>query len=307
MATDKVIFRGVLVPVLTPFRTDLQPDLGRFTRFCKWLLAQGAGGLAVFGTTSEANSLSIDERIALLEGLLEAGIPAARLMPGTGCCSLADSIRLTRHAVDNGCGGVLMLPPFYYKGVSDDGLYASYSEVIQRIGDSRLQLYLYHIPQMTAVPISLNLIGRLLKAYPQTLAGIKDSSGNWDNTLDILKNYPHIATFPSSESRLLEALQLGGAGCISASANINVAAIAKLAARWQEDDAAQLHDAVSAVRAAVEAYPLIPALKTMMAHYANDDGWTRLRPPLTALTAEQSAGLLKTLQGMGYELRYKRS
>src|SRR5690606_21994430 len=128
---------------------------------------------------SEANSMSVAEKIGLLDALIDAGVPGERMMPGTGCCALSDSVELTRAAVERGAGGVLMLPPFYYKGVSDDGLFASYSEVIQRVGDDRLRIYLYHIPQVSQVPISLDLIERLLKAYPGTIAGVKDSSGNW--------------------------------------------------------------------------------------------------------------------------------
>ena len=174
--------RGVLSPVVTPFRKDYAPDAQRFVRHCKWLLDHGCAGLAVFGTNSEANSLSVEERMTLLESLVEAGVPAAKLMPGTGCSALTDSVRLTAHAVKLGCAGALMLPPFYYKGVPDEGLFRNFSEVIQRVGDDRLQLYLYHIPPVAQVPITLGLIERLLKAYPKTVAGVKDSSGDWNNT-----------------------------------------------------------------------------------------------------------------------------
>src|SRR5436309_7455225 len=135
---------GVLAPVVTPFKRDLSPDRERYVRHCKWLLANGCRGLAVFGTNSEANSLSVDERMVLLETLIQEGIPATALMPGTGCCALSDSVRLTAHATALGCGGVLMLPPFYYKGVSDEGLYRNFAEVIERVGDARLRLYLSH-------------------------------------------------------------------------------------------------------------------------------------------------------------------
>jgi 4-hydroxy-tetrahydrodipicolinate synthase len=154
-------------------------------RQCKWLVANNVG-LAAFGTNSEANSLTVDERIELLEKLVEGGIDPARMMPGTGCCALGDSVRLTAHAVKLGCAGVLMLPPFYYKGVSDDGLFRNFAEVIERVGDARLQIYLYHIPPVSQVAISLPLIERLLKAYPENIAGVKDSSGDWKNTKAML-------------------------------------------------------------------------------------------------------------------------
>ena len=146
--------RGVLSPVVTPFTSDLRPDAARLARHCRWLLDSGVG-LAVFGTNSEANSLGVAEKLALLDALVEAGIPAARMMPGTGTCALTDTVELTRRAVGLGCGGVLMLPPFFYKGVSDDGLFASYAEVIERVGDARLRVYLYHIPAVSQVPIGL--------------------------------------------------------------------------------------------------------------------------------------------------------
>ena len=165
-------FRGVLVPVLTPFTPSGEPDAGRFVAFCRWLLDQGAGGLAIFGTTSEANSMSPGERMELLDQLIEAGIPASKLMPGTGACAMTDAASLVRHAVGHGCGGVLMLPPFYYKGVSDDGIFAFISGVIDKAGSSALRLFLYHIPPMAVVGFSLDLVGRLIRAYPETVVGL---------------------------------------------------------------------------------------------------------------------------------------
>ena len=304
MTADPTTFHGVLVPALTPFTSTLEPDSQRFTRFCHWLLAQGASGLAVFGTTSEANSLALGERMSLLQALVEAGIPVQRLLPGTGTCALPESVELTRHALTCGCSGVLVLPPFYYKNLSDEGLYAGYSELIQRVGDNRLKVYLYHIPQMSYAPLSLNLIGRLAKAYPKTVVGIKDSSGDWDNTQALLREYPHLAVFPSSESVLLEAMRLGAAGCISATANINIGPISTLAKDWQTPQAETLHQAVSQVRAILEAQPLIPALKDIIAHYTDDPGWRPVRPPLTGLPPERAAALLETLQGIDFQFSF---
>src|SRR2546428_6451908 len=172
---------GVLSPVVTPFKADLSPDADRFVRQCRWLLSQNVG-LAVFGTNSEANSLSVEEKIELLERLVGAGLDPARMMPGTGCCALTDSVRLTAHAVKLGCRGALMLPPFYYKGLSDAGLSRSSAQSIERVGEARLRVYLYHIPPVAQGPITLGLVERLLKAYPQQTAGMKDSGGEWNNT-----------------------------------------------------------------------------------------------------------------------------
>src|SRR3954467_5903561 len=169
-------FAGVLVPVLTPFTAAGEPDAGRFVGFCRWLLDQGADGLAIFGTTRQANSMSAGERMDLLDRLVAAGIPAAKLMPGTGACSVTEAATLISHAIGHGCGGVLMLPPFYYKGMNDDGLFAFFASVIDRVGSDALRMYLYHIPPQTVLGLSLDLVGRLIRAYPQTVVGLKDSS-----------------------------------------------------------------------------------------------------------------------------------
>src|SRR5260221_2220308 len=225
--------RGVFVPALTPFHPDLSVDTGRFVAHCRALINDGADGLAVFGTTSEANSLSVPERMEALDRLIDSGIATKRLMPGTGCCALPDTVALTRHAVEHGCLGVLLLPPFYYKGVGDDGLFASIAEVIARVADSRLRIYLYHIPSMAGVGFSLPLVEHLLENFPGTVVGLKDSSGDWKNTQALLQAFPGFEVFPGSETYLLDALRAGGAGCISATANVNVAAMKALLQTWR--------------------------------------------------------------------------
>jgi 4-hydroxy-tetrahydrodipicolinate synthase len=295
-------FAGALVPVLTPFTPSGDPDAGRFTDFCRWLLAQGAGGLAIFGTTSEANSMSPSERIGLLDHLIASGIPAAKLMPGTGACAPTDAAALAAHAVGHGCGGVLMLPPFYYKGVSDDGIFAFLARVIDKVGSPALRVYLYHIPPMAVVGYSLDLVGRLIKSYPDTVVGLKDSSGDWNNTAALLDRYPGFAVFPGSEAFLLAALKKGGAGCITSTGNINVAGIKKLYDNWQGPQAEALQDEVATLRKAVLVYPAIPALKRIVAHFRNDPDWAAVRPPLVPLDAAQSAALLADLKRLGFTL-----
>ena len=229
---------GVLSPVVTPFTEDLAPDAERLIGQCLWLLSQNVG-LAVFGTNSEANSLSVEEKIDLMDALVAADVEPGRMMPGTGCCALTDTVRLTAHAAKVGCGGTLMLPPFYYKGVSDDGLYASYSEVIQRVGSDALRIYLYHIPPVAQVGLSIDLIERLVTDYPDTVVGIKDSSGDWGNTKAMLdRQWDDFRVFVGSESFLLANMQNGGAGCISATANVNPAAIDQLYQTWEDEDQA---------------------------------------------------------------------
>ncbi len=295
---------GVLAPVVTPFHADLRPDPVRFIAHCRWLLSQHTG-LAVFGTNSEANSQSVDERRELLEALVEAGLDPGRMMPGTGCCALTDTVRLSTHAVQLGCAGVLMLPPFYYKDVTDEGLYRTVSEIIQRVGDARLRIYLYHIPPVAVVGISLALIERLLTAYPGTVAGVKDSSGNWDNTRAMLEAFATsgFEVFVGSESFLLANMRHGGAGCISATANVNPAAIHALYASWQ-DPAAEVQQAkLNVVREAFgKKYTMIAALKQAIAHYADDPTWATVRPPLLPLTAAQHTSFLQELQQLGFTM-----
>lgn len=299
----KARIRGVLAPVVTPFASDHAPDAGRFLRHCRWLLDQGVG-LAVFGTNSEANSLGIDERIELLDRLVATGADPARIMPGTGTCALTDSVRLTAHAVRLGCAGTLMLPPFYYKGVTDDGLYRSYSEIIERVGDARLRIYLYHIPPVSQVPLSLALVERLLRGYPGTVAGVKDSSGDWSNSKAMLDRFAGAGfdVFVGSESLLLANLRHGGKGCISATANVNPSAIHRLYGQWRAADADAMQRGLDRVRATFEKYPMIPALKQAIAHWGRDPAWARVRPPLVEMSDAQSAALVADLVASGFSM-----
>jgi 4-hydroxy-tetrahydrodipicolinate synthase len=308
--------RGVLAPVVTPFKVDLSPDRERFIRHCQWLLSQNCG-LAPFGTTSEANSLSTDERISLLDSLVAAGIDPSRMMPGTGCCSITETVELTAHAVKHGCAGVLMLPPFYYKDVNEEGLYRYFSEVVQRLGDTHLRIYLYHIPPVAIVGITPRMVERLLKSYPTAIAGMKDSSGNWNNTktfLDAFAETPRPArtgfdVFVGSESFLLANMRNGGAGTISATANANPAAIHELFTQWNTandtDYADRQQSKLNLVRDvfARKSWPsMIAALKQAIAIYANDPEWARVRPPLVELTAAQAKLLVAELKAVGFAM-----
>lgn len=295
-------FTGLLVPAITPFRPDLSPDSAAFVDVCKWLLANGANGLAVFGTTSEANSLSLSERMALLEDLVAAGVPADVLMPGVGLPSLVDTITMTKHALSLGCGGVLALPPFYYKPVSVDGLYAWYAAVIEGVGSDDLGLWLYHIPQNTGVGIPHDLIERLIRDFPDTVLGIKDSSGDWSNTEAMLRRFPGFGIFPSSEGTLVKSHALGGSGCITASGNVNPAGIRALIDALGTPEADALQVKVAEVRTIVSGFPLIPAVKALLAAEKNDDRLATLRPPLDALPQADLDRLRKAMAEAGWTL-----
>jgi 4-hydroxy-tetrahydrodipicolinate synthase len=296
--------KGVLSPVITPFKADYSADTDRFVRHCKWLLKSGCSGLAIFGTNSEANSLSIEEKLTLLAALVHAGVPAAALMPGTGHCALPATVRLTANAVKMGCAGVLMLPPFYYKGVSDEGLYRYFSEVIERVGDERLRVYLYHIPPVSQVPITLKLIERLLGKYPGIVAGAKDSSGDWNNTKAMLDEFGKSGfdVFPGSETFLLDGMRNGGAGCISATANVNPGPIDQVFRNWRSGEADKLQAGITATRKIMQKFPMIPALKSVVAHFGNDAEWSRVRPPLVELTKDQEAALIPELKASGFSM-----
>ena len=294
--------KGVLVPALTPFLSNQQPHVDAFVHHCQWLLHQGADGLAIFGTTSEANSLGCEERMELLEILIENGIPANRIIPGTGTCALTDSVRLTRHATQRGCAGVLMLPPFYYKGVGDEGLFGAYSHVVEQLGDDRLRIYLYHIPPVSQVGLSLKLVEQLVKTYPSTIAGLKDSGGDWQHTALLLKEFPELSIFPGSETFLLAGLRHGGAGCITATGNVNPAGIRRVFEQWQSKDADKLQAQITRIRQIIQSYAMIPALKSIVASNCQDPDWLRVRPPLVQLDEALQNKLLAELGQIGFSM-----
>lgn len=294
---------GVYAPVITPFKPDLSPDADRLIRHCRWLLANDVG-LAVFGTNSEGNSLSVDERIDLLDRLIDAGIDPGRMMPGTGCSAFTDTVRLTAHAVKRGCGGALMLPPFFYKNLSDEGVFRTYSEIIQRVGDARLRVFLYHIPQFSMVPITLAVTDRLLAAYPGQVAGMKDSSGDWSNTSAFLDAFAAggFQVFPAAETLLLRGMPLHAAGCISATANVNPGPIADLYRTWREPGVEAKQARVDVIRAIFARFPMIPGLKAAVAHWGRDAEWRTVRPPLTPLDPMVEKELLGVLEAEGFDM-----
>mgnify|MGYP002037299351 CR=1 FL=1 len=292
--------RGVFCPVLTPFDKQLRPETSRFVEHCQSLLLQGCHGLALFGTTGEATSLSVKERMELLEALLKAGVPSDVIAPGTGCAALTDTITLTRHAVQLGCAGVLILPPFFYKPVEEEGLYRSFATVIDDIGDSRLNVYLYHIPPISGVPLEISLIKRLVKNFPHNVVGLKDSSGVWAYTETLLKTLPDFGVFSGSEVFLRDNLLSNGCGTITASANINAPAICSLFENWKGRDGIRKQTEITTVRNTVQNFPLIPALKAIVANNLKDDAWLTVRPPLIPLSSDARQSLIESLAQAGY-------
>ena len=287
--------KGVFCPVITPFDEQLKPDKKRFVQQCHRVLDDGCHGLAVFGTTGEANSLSVEERMMLLDTLVESGINASVIVPGTGCTALTDSVQLTRHAVQLGCSGVLMLPPFYYKNVGAEGLFRAFSEVIEQVADDALKVYLYHIPPVSGVPLELSLVERLAEAYPNFVVGLKDSSGEWSYTETLLRSHPKFQVFSGTEEFLRKNLIAGGCGTITAVANVNASAIRAAYDNFQNDKGEENQLAITRRRKIIQSQPMIPALKSIIATITGDDNWRRVRPPLEPLSIVNTNSLVKSL------------
>jgi 4-hydroxy-tetrahydrodipicolinate synthase len=288
----KALFSGVNAAVVTALRQDLSVDIDKTAQHCRWLLQNGSNGLAVLGTTGEANSLGHAERMSLLEGLVEHGIAASALLPGTGTPNIPDTVALTRHAGELGCRGVLILPPFYYKSPSEDGIYAFYSEVVERVG-GEIKIYLYSFPQQSAVPITLSLVERLLKAYPGKIKGIKDSVGDIADTTDYIKNFgaDGFEVYTGADAQFQEALKRGAAGCITATSNLTSPIAARIHAAPEGVDADRAQALLAKARAVIGLAQTIPAVKVIAAHLSGDAAWANVRPPFCVLSPEEKSAL----------------
>lgn len=300
------LFGGVNAAVLTAMNADLSVNIDRMVAHSRWLLANGCSNLAILGTTGEANSLGISERIAVMEGMVARGISPARLLPGTGTTALTDTVLLTRRAAELGCRGALLLPPFYYKNPSDDGLFAYFSEVIQRTGGD-IKIYLYHFPQQAVVGFSVALIARLLAAFPGVVKGIKDSSGDYSNSKSYADNFAAdgFEVYAGDDSLLRSMMQVGGAGCITAAANVNCTIGARVYATWNLPEGAAAQETLTATRKAVTSVPLIPGLKALVARLSGDPGWSAIRPPHLPLSPAQQTALFAAFDACGLGLARK--
>ena len=294
------MIRGLIAPILSPFNDDMSFDQNTYNELAKTLLNSGCAGLAPFGTTGEALSISAEERKQALDGLIASGIDPSVLIPGTGLCNLPESVALSQQAVDLGCEGVMVLPPFYFKGVSDDGLFSYYEEFIARVNRDTLRIYLYHIPQVSGVGLSIELVNALKEKYPSIVVGIKDSSGDWENTKNLL-SLDNFIVYPGSELPLIDAMKLGAPGCISATANLNSKPIAEVIDYCEDknwDKAIALHNSVAQTRMVFQDYAPIPAQKALLSQMTNRESWRNVRPPLIALTNEKTQQLRDALNAI---------
>jgi 4-hydroxy-tetrahydrodipicolinate synthase len=290
---DRLPTSGIWSAALTPLKADFSIDCAHLVRHVTFLLEKGCHGIGLFGTTGEANAFSTSERMSALESLLAEGVSPNTLMIGTGCCASTDTVALTRHAIEHGVTKILTLPPFYYKNVTDNGLFCSFAEVIDRTASDDLELYLYHFPAMSQTPISANLIAMLCERFPKIIAGIKDSSGDLNHSLELVSQFPGISIFTGDETYLLATLEKGCAGCISATANANPNGIRQIFDSYLSGDSSvqALQKQAVAIRDVFGRHPLVPALKQHAAWSSGDDGWLRLRPPLMLLKEKATATL----------------
>ena len=278
---------GVHCAAATPVTADRRPDLPLFVAHCRALLEEGCHGIALLGTTGEANSFSSRDRMALVDAAIEGGIAADTLLPGTSTPVIAETVELTRHAAGAGAKGVVLLPPYYYKGVSDEGLFRFYAGVIEGIGDDRLRVVLYHIPQMTQVPLTHTLIERLLGAFPGIVCGIKDSSGDLENMRAMCERFPALGVLAGADPLMLPLLRMGGAGCITATSNLRADALRIVWDGWQNPDRAgeveAAQERIDAWRTLSNSHAQLPTIKTMLATARNHRGWLNVMPPLVEL------------------------
>lgn len=301
---DQNRVNGVFSASLTPVDAQLNIDQQRLRQHVGWLLDNGCHGVALFGTTGEATSFSVNERKNALDALIADGVDPTRLLVGAGCCALSDSVELAKHALANGCNNVLMLPPFYYKGASDAALAASYAAVFDRVADASLKVILYHFPRLSGVPITEGLVALLVDQYPDTVVGIKDSGGDFDNTLAMINAFPGLNIFPGSERFIAQGLRLGGAGCITATGNINPVGARAVWDAWQAggDDVDTLQAQCTAVREAIEAHSLVTIQKAWLAQQRSDPDWAQIRPPMEALPEASVQQLSQALTSLKFEM-----
>jgi 4-hydroxy-tetrahydrodipicolinate synthase len=293
---------GVIAAVLTPLDDDLNPDLAEHLAHCRRLLDEGCDGLSPLGTSGEGNSFSVRERIDVLEALLAGGISPDILLPGTGASSLPDTVELTRHALRVGVSSVLMVPPFYYKNVSEDGLLAAYSRIVEGVGDDRLRVVLYHIPPVTAVPIGYGLVERLRASFPGIFAGVKDSSMDFGNMSGYVDRFPGFAVLSGGEPLVKPILEYGGAGSITGCSNLIAPDLATITRHWNEPqksaEVLAAHHRAARTRAAVTRKPNIAVMKALLSQRTGKASWRNVRPPLAPLSDAEIAPVAATLASL---------
>jgi 4-hydroxy-tetrahydrodipicolinate synthase len=296
---------GVYCAAATPLKSDGTPDLALFGAHTKALIEEGCHGIAMLGSTGEANSFSARERMDLVEAALKGGTLPEQLIPGTSSCAVTEAVEMTRHAVQAGVKGVVMLPPFYYTAFSDESLFRFYATIIEKVADTRLKVILYHIPMLTGVPISHALIERLIAAFPETVVGIKDSDGKIENMHAISARFPGFGVLAGADPLLLPVLQGGGAGCITATSNLVARELRIVYDHWNDPTKAEevkaAQEVIVAWRNLTNSYTQLPTVKAMLAKRRSDKGWLNVHPPFSPLSlpeAEEVWATMDRLEGV---------
>jgi 4-hydroxy-tetrahydrodipicolinate synthase len=302
MTSRSVAFSGIWPAVLTPLTADLAVDHARFVAHARTLLAAGCAGVTPFGTTGEGPSFSVSERRDGIDALVDGGVPAERILVSVSCAALTDTLALTQHALAVGAHGVLMMPPFFLKGVSDRGVIDAYRYVIDRAADSRLKLYLYHIPQLSAVGLSHAVIAELVRRYPRTIVGIKDSGCEREQSIALAQAFmPPVTVYVGNEPDLPEAGRRGSTGAVSGLANFMPRVVHRLVSQPDAPDTGRDLARVERLLARLGGYSLTPALKGIMATVTGDRAWLAVRPPLVALATDEFAALEHAIRPFGLD------
>jgi 4-hydroxy-tetrahydrodipicolinate synthase len=292
---------GLWVATLTPMKPDLSCDIARLAQHCRFLFDHGCDGVAIFGTTGEGPSFSASERLKAMDALLKAGIPARRMMLGTGASALTDAVEMNRAATQAGLAGVLMLPSFYFKNQDGEGIRRSFAHAIERTSDQRLRLYLYNIPSVSAVGLDYATIDRLARDFPGVVAGVKDSSADWSYTKPLLERFQHLDLLVGAEHHLARAMAAGAAGTICALPNLAPGLIRALIDAPGEAAARPYHEPAEALVKLFDDYPFVPALRSLVAAKKGDQAWLTARPPFHALSAEAASALGRKVAALAIE------
>ena len=300
LMSDNKLPNGLLSATLTPLDNNLNADHGRLIKHINWLLNRGSDGIGLLGTTGEANSFSVNERIQILEAVLDGGIPPGKLLVGTGCCSLTDTVLLSRHAHSKGVGGILLLPPFYYKQINEEGLETYFATLVDRIGENQIQIYLYHFPQLTGISFTTGLVQRLVSKYPENIVGMKDSGGDWVHMEEVLKEIHGFRLYTGNEKFFLPVLRAGGVGCISATANLTSPEVSAIYQAWKDEGGKKEQVRASALREVLEKYPSIGTLKYLFAKLMGEKDWLNIRPPNIIVSPEEGMIIEQKLIELDY-------
>jgi 4-hydroxy-tetrahydrodipicolinate synthase len=299
--------KGVYTASLTPLTASFEPNIPALVRHAQWLLESGSDGVALLGSTGEANSLTLEQRLSIIEQTARE-LPPDRLMLGTGSCALQDSVRLTKASVDAGVFSVLVIPPFYYKPQSDESVLRFYSELISSVDEPRLRIIFYNFPKLSGYNFSVKILQELKQRFGDIAAGIKDSSGEWKNMLGIVQNIPDFMVYTGTETLLLDILKKGGAGCITATANLIAPECQRVYQAWKNNKqkvAEQAQINLTDLRKTLENYPLVSELKSLFASKTNAEEWENMLPPFAPILDKQVEELTEQIKGLGLDLKLR--